>query len=124
PIIVAAGVYLRMSAAELARRTTPVADGSDGFYSGPDLFYSNQDYGPVVRDVVKDLKKQTTRKETLVCMPEGLLINYLARRANPCRHLNFNPVSLEMFGEERILRDFAARAPDYIIVANVDYGRA
>jgi hypothetical protein len=55
---------------------------------------------------------------TLLVLPEGVMINYLTRRLNPTRHLNFAPPEITIFGEERILADLRAQPPDYVILVH------
>ncbi len=64
---------------------------------------------------------------TLLVMPEGVMVNYLTRRINPTRHLNFMPPELEVFGENEILEDLKANPPDFVALVHRDtseYGLA
>jgi len=62
---------------------------------------------------------------TLAVLPEGVMVNYLARRVNPTPYVNFMPPELLMFGEQRIIAAFRAAPPDYLLLTNrdaADYG--
>src|SRR5207248_2418711 len=72
--------------------------------------------GPAVDALQKHLRLFTSPGTTLVCMPEGLLTNFLARRRNPTGHLNFTPPALIMFGEDRMVADFKRHPPDLIAI--------
>ena len=73
---------------------------------------------------------------TLLVLPEGVMINYLARRRNPTPYLNFMPPELLLFGEEPIRKAFQQDPPDYVALVHkstreyglpffgVDYGRS
>lgn len=73
---------------------------------------------------------------TLLVLPEGVMINYLARRRNPTPYLNFMPPELLLFGEEPIRQAFQLDPPDYVALVHkstreyglpffgVDYGRS
>ena len=55
---------------------------------------------------------------SLLVLPEGVMVNYLTRRVNPTRHLNFAPPEIMIFGEERILEDLRAQPPDYVVLVH------
>ncbi len=62
---------------------------------------------------------------TLAVLPEGVMVNYLARRVNPTPYVNFMPPELLMFGEQRILASFRSQPPDNLLLTNrdaADYG--
>ena len=48
------------------------------------------------------------------------MVNYLTRRVNPTRHLNFAPPEIMIFGEDRILEDLRAQPPDYVALVHRD----
>ena len=65
--------------------------------------------------------------ETLAVLPEGVMLNYLARRPSSTRYLTWMPPEVIHFGEEAMLADLAARPPDWIVVAPrrlEEYGQA
>ncbi len=57
---------------------------------------------------------------TLVVLPEGAIINYLTRRINPTRHLNFLPPELAIFDEKKILEDLETHPPDFVALVHRD----
>ena len=59
---------------------------------------------------------------SLLVLPEGVIVNYLTRRVNPTRHLNFFPPEIMIFGEERILQDLKAEPPDYVVLVHRETG--
>ena len=46
------------------------------------------------------------------------MLNYQARRVNSTGYINLMPPELQMFGEEEIVRSFAARPPDYVLLVH------
>ena len=107
---------LRTTAAWVARYAVPV-----GF--GPDEFLADRERGEVVRDLLEDLRAiaRDHPNVTLMAVPEGLMINYLARVVNPTTHQNFMPLEMVMYGEDRMLADLAARPPDLIALVHADH---
>ncbi len=52
---------------------------------------------------------------TVAVLPEGIMLNYLARRVNPTPYINFMPPELEMYGESTIVDAFRAAPPDVVV---------
>jgi hypothetical protein len=93
---------------------------------GSDQFLAD-DRGGALNRVLAVLTIASGPQDTLVMLPEGLMVNYLARRANPTGQLNFTPPAIIMYGEDRMLDALRHDAPDWIGVSNVDtseYGAA
>ena len=57
---------------------------------------------------------------TLAVIPEGVMLNYQTRRVNPTPFINFIPMTLAAYGEERMLAAYQAHPPDYIVVFDRD----
>jgi hypothetical protein len=110
--------HVRMNAAWIARRSHVVSAAGDAFRA--------DSYGPIAQQAIGYLNSSTSDAktssgaQTLVCMPEGLLINFLARRVNPTPDLNFSPPALVMYGEGNILSRLRAHPPDFIALINTD----
>jgi hypothetical protein len=56
----------------------------------------------------------------VVVLPEGVMINYLARRSNPTTYVNFMPPEVIMFGEDDIVAGLQAHPPDFIVLCHKD----
>ena len=56
--------------------------------------------------------------ETLAVLPEGVMINFLARRVNPTPYFSFMPPEVLMFGEANMLQALQADSPDWIVFFN------
>ncbi len=57
----------------------------------------------------------TPEDATVVVIPEGVMINYLARRRNPTPFMTFLPSDLLMYGEVRMLDALQRDPPDHVI---------
>lgn len=71
------------------------------------------------------LAANTPSGATFAVVPEGVMANYLMRRRNPTRHVNFMVPELISFTEERIIEDFRSAPPDYVVQVRrhtEDYG--
>ena len=98
--------------ARISERSEPVGRGRDAFLTDATTAH-------VLEEVAAALRERT-HGETLSVLPEGVMINYLARRVNPTGHLNFMPPELLIFGEDRILEAFRGNPPDLIALTHKD----
>lgn len=94
------------------RKTLQVARGRDAFWADYRGFYVQQALARIAREVKPG--------QTLVVMPEGVMINYLSRRQNPTPFFSFNPFDLLIFGENRMLASLQAHPPDFVIFEHAD----
>ncbi len=64
-------------------------------------------------------------EETMLALPEGIMLNFQLRRRNPTPHINFMPPELIMFGETEIIAALQANPPDVIVLIKrqtIEYG--
>ena len=87
--------------------------------SGRDAFLADERTGPVV-DAALTALAGPGHEGTLAVLPEGVMLDYLARRVNPTGHVNFMPPELLIFGEDRILEAFRRHPPDWIALTHKD----
>jgi hypothetical protein len=94
--------------------------------SGYDRFLGDQ-RGQYAAPLLEDLRHRVRPGDTLSVLPEGILINYLARIDSSVPFDSFIPPVLQIFGESRILASFRARPPDYVLLSHretPEYGAA
>jgi hypothetical protein len=113
--LLAVGVarHLQRSARFLETKTATVASGADAFKSDPIR-------GPMVGAALAEIRRRLPEQGTLAVLPEGVMLNFLARRANPTPFVNFMPPELAMFGEPAILSALRANPPDFVVLAHKD----
>lgn len=87
--------------------------------SGADLFWADE-RGRAVNTILGEIQTRVPPDAMLAVLPEGVMINYLARRINPTPYTNFMPPELMVFGEERMLVAFQSRPPDYVVLVHKD----
>jgi hypothetical protein len=56
----------------------------------------------------------------LVVLPEGLILNYLARLENPTGQLNFTPPAIVMYGEQEMLQAMRQHPPEFVVLTVMD----
>jgi hypothetical protein len=120
------GFMLVVAAGLLGRYDRQLQSKSATFGQAGDRFrVQNEPITGLWAQVAEWVVARTPRDATLVVMPEGVMLNYLTRRVNPTRHVNFMPPEVIMFGEDRILEDLARHPPDVIALMHrpsTEYG--
>ena len=98
-------------------KDTSVGHGADRFrVLNPQVDQS----GSGVVEALRYIERETDPNDTFVVLPEGVMLNYLARRENPLPYINFMPPELLAFGEDHILASLERSPPDLIILAHKD----
>jgi len=111
--LIAAGTFAwQLSEHSFARKTFALGEG-------PDRFWTDQ-RGPGVAHTLATLDERLEPDASLLVLPEGIMLNYLARRRTPTRHINFMPPELILFGEETILSELQASPPDAVLLVHKD----
>jgi hypothetical protein len=111
-LLVAALSHLAAVSEQLGRRTVPVGSGGDAFLT--------DSRGELIDKALQELRRRAGPERTLAVLPEGVMINYLARRPNPTPYFVFVPLEIALFGEDRILAAFAAKPADYVMLVHRD----
>jgi len=124
---VAVFAHLEVMGTFLAQKTVHVGEGRDAFLADA--------RGSYVNAAVAAAKAGLPPGGTLAVLPEGVMINFLARARTPARYINYMPPEVLMFGEDRILADLERAPPDLVLLVHkstaeyglpwfgVDYGR-
>jgi hypothetical protein len=87
--------------------------------SGGDAFLADI-RGKMINEAAEYLMTNTRPDQTVLAMPEGFLLNYLARRVNPTIYHQFTPPNLIMYGEDNMLAELQKHPPDIIALVHVD----
>jgi hypothetical protein len=112
-IFCGAATYLSIQHHMIRRKRFEVAAGSaDSFRSDPRARFVNE--------ALLHISRRAGAGETLAVLPEGVMLNYLCRRQNPTRYINFMPPEMILFGERRIIAAFEGRPPDWIALVPKD----
>lgn len=72
------------------------------------------------RLLVQKIISTTDKNESIVILPEGHMINFLAARRSDNFYNNLIPMYVEAFGEENIINHFESNKPDYFIISSRD----
>jgi hypothetical protein len=109
PLLLTAFAFAARLDQFLADRRVPV-EGTQGMLS----------VSPVTErrllDLVEAIRRETAPTDGLVVLPEGELLNFLARRSNPMRHKLYLPGYLSERSEPKILAELDRLRPRAIVV--------
>lgn len=111
-VAVVASAYVRYASAAFATKPITVGSGSDSFQADPRGFYVNA--------MVARLSKLARPGATLGVLPEGIMINYLARMESPARLSTYLPDGIALMGEQALLAPYREKPPDFIVIASRD----
>jgi hypothetical protein len=117
-LLLAEGIAVYFGISQRFYRSKTLKIGSSGdaiFASEPAADWRGQ----AVVDVLRALES-TPRGATVAVLPEGVMINYLSRRANPTPYITLMVPELLTFGEPVIQRAFETTPPDYILLVHKD----
>lgn len=109
-----------LQSTEMLRSRRVLLKGNEGTY------YIDR-RGHWINDLLDQLQTEVSPDESVLCLPEGVMLNVLAERKVSNRYLNFVPTDILMFGEEQMIDDLKLNAPDWIVLLQRDtseYGAA
>jgi len=121
--------YLSIHHHYIQLKTVPVADNRCGI-----LLADRR--GEYLNATIERIRSSLEPGQTMAVLPEGVMLNYLCRTPNPTPYVNFMPLEIALFGEDRILAAFDAHPPDFVVLVHKntleygyrffgqDYGRA
>jgi len=106
------------SARSYSRRTFPVGSGRDRFFA---LAPARDPSGSLDRQVVDELRRLPP-DDTVLVVPEGLMINYLARRKSPLPEWVFIDLTLAGPAEAALVQRLAASPPAVVVYLHRELG--
>jgi hypothetical protein len=109
-LLVLGAMYVSFSHERYKQKTITVGTGADAFYT--DL------RGQSVNEILEELPKD----KTLAVVPQGAMINFLARRENPTPFVVLMPPEVIMFGDDAMLDAYKNHPPDLLLILGMDLG--
>jgi hypothetical protein len=103
--------HVRWTAEVDGLKTLAVGDGGDRILTfGP----SFSDQGPPFQQALDWIRSRTPAGSSLVPLPEGIMLDYLARRTTSVPFVNYTTGEVLAWGETPLLEALARRPPDYV----------
>jgi hypothetical protein len=117
--VAAAGMILHVNLSQriYGAKTYPVGRGGDRIVTYAEAY---DDSGPIVAAALEWIERNTSPGESLVGLPEGIMLNYLARRPTRTPCMNFMMTEMIQFGEHELLTSLRADPPDYVAIVHKD----
>ena len=115
--VMASGV---LTLGNLNRKSTPLGSANDLLMTDPTRG------GDHVAKAVEFLKANTSPSHSVMVVPEGVMINYMARRESDSPFVNLCPVEFSIYGEANIHSTISNAPSDYVVLVNKDvaeYGK-
>ncbi len=95
------------------QKTFPVGTGADRFYTyRPELDRT----GLVLQETLQKMNAVIPATATVAVFPEGVMLNYLARRRNPAYFFEAIPSFIAGVGEQRMLGYLQVAPPDFVLI--------
>jgi hypothetical protein len=111
--VIGVALVVTQSQRLLEAKTLAIGEGRDLFYGFP----ANVSYqGELVRSFSNALSKRP-KEETLLVLPEGIMVNYLARKKSPVSDLT---LYTNKEAETRIVQTLDAIQPDWVVILSRD----
>ncbi|NTV29656.1 MAG: hypothetical protein HGA80_06210 [Candidatus Omnitrophica bacterium] len=76
--------------------------------------------GPVLDEIMTYLRSNARPGETLVVMPEGVMLNFLLGMPNPTPYYDFIPTTIALASEEVMLQSLQEHPPEYVVYLERD----
>jgi hypothetical protein len=111
---VALGLW-RQSDLRVSRRTFAVGEGGDRIFAEPPEIAPRPARIEALR---ARLATTAGPDDTLLVLPEGVMLNYWLRLQNPSGFSLFLPTEIAAFGEDAMRDALAARPPDWVVLAH------
>jgi hypothetical protein len=86
---------------------------------GADALWTDAERGPAMAQALAQLEALPS-DATLAVLPDGVMLNYLARRRNSTPYVIGNPADMAMFGEGPMFAAYADAPPDAIALVHCD----
>jgi hypothetical protein len=74
----------------------------------------------VLGSTLEEVQSRTGADEPLAVLPEGVMLNFLARRPLPTPYFSFNPFEVLIYGEDNMIQAFEASPPAAVVLIHHD----
>jgi hypothetical protein len=115
---IAAGLVVALGAAHVSRQVEVWSLYETALGAPPDEMRVGPGRGRVLASVVEEIRERTAPGQSVAVFPEGVMLNYLARRPLAVPYFTFTPFDLVVTPEAEILAAFAASPPDLVVLVH------
>jgi hypothetical protein len=97
------------------QRTAWVGGGADRMLAYRPAYLPS---GVTLGRVTDWIQTNSSPHSTVAVLPDGSMVNYLARRTNPTGYLRWNLAESSVFGQDHMTQAFMHSPPDYIVLVD------
>lgn len=94
----------------LAQHVYPIGEGGDRFVADARAISAKR--------AIDEIRRRVQPHERLVVVPEGVMLNYMARRASSSPYPSFLPPEFVLFGGDRLLASLVRDPPEFIALVD------
>jgi hypothetical protein len=105
----------RLSYIHCGAKNFPVGKNGDLIMTFPPALHPA---GLAVAQTLEQIDANMPAGATFIALPEGVMLNYLSRRANPTPYINFMAIEMLSFGEDAMLAGMQQRPPDFVLLVH------
>jgi hypothetical protein len=113
-LAVATAAHLAVTDGWLAAKTVVLGAGADRFRADV--------RGAYVKAALRGIAPMIGPEDTLVVLPEGVMLNYLLRMPTSIPYLTMLPTEVPLFGEDALLGALQRRPPTFILLVHRETG--
>ena len=115
----AIGLYILLVAGVLSYRNLSIINVKSYLIQTPrGKIYTTLQMGSASGELMDYIIKNTKKKDEIVILPEGVMINFLTGRKSDNFYTSLIPLYVEVFGDENLIKHFSETKPEYIIFNN------
>jgi hypothetical protein len=74
-----------------------------------------------LQQALEEIERRVQPGQTLVVLPDGIMLNYLARRGSSLPFTQYGPLNIIMWGEDRMREAFERHPSDFVAIVYVDF---
>lgn len=89
--------------------------------NGETIYTNNSYFSERYNKIILYIKEKTSQNDTVLVLPEGVILNYLTQRKSDNLYYYLIPPNVEIFSQNSIINNLQKKSPDYIIVFNNKY---
>ena len=95
-------------------KTAPLKITQGKFFTQKSVAYS-------MNNAMQYLNKKLQKNDTVLALPEGLMVNYLLKKPSPFYNTSFTPLDFDAYGEDYLVKKLLLNRPKYIVMLSRRY---
>jgi len=85
------------------------------------VIYMEKPLAASMDNAIKYLKADLKENDTVLVLPEGLIINFILKKESPFYNTSFTPLDFDAYGEEYLIENLSNSVPKYLLIFKRNY---